>query len=235
MCSSITLNPAASARRAAFTNWATHLRDLGGRHRARDRRSVVERQRARRQRLPPAGLGPESPVRQPRDRGRGLAARVRELDPGHRPLRRPRTRRLAPTLRPGRRTRCRYRPAEIRPSGETAVASVSDQARRRRRRGDPRWTRCQSLGTPSWHEYWHIGETNTRFRNVTSRSFRAENRALIVSPRPLRAAPRPLPPVARAALSLPQTRRGRLRFRAAPKRPTTTPERRRGGGSRAAL
>src|SRR5215471_4494667 len=34
----------------------------------------------------------------------------------------------------------------------------------------PRWTMCQSLGNPSSAEYWHIGETATRFQSTRSRS-----------------------------------------------------------------
>ncbi len=30
----------------------------------------------------------------------------------------------------------------------------------------PRWTRCQSSARPSLAQYWHIGETTTRLRNV---------------------------------------------------------------------
>src|SRR5262249_10932063 len=40
----------------------------------------------------------------------------------------------------------------------------------------PRWTRCQSLANPSTLEYWHIGETATRLRNVTLRMVSGENR-----------------------------------------------------------
>src|SRR4029077_15383440 len=33
----------------------------------------------------------------------------------------------------------------------------------------PKCTKCQSFAYPSALEYWHIGETNTRFANVISR------------------------------------------------------------------
>src|SRR6266436_7951643 len=33
-----------------------------------------------------------------------------------------------------------------------------------------RWAKCQSLASPSFAEYWHIGEITTRFLSVTPRS-----------------------------------------------------------------
>ncbi len=56
---------------------------------------------------------------------------------------------------------------EMRPPGVTAVASQITSAAPPTAR-EPRWTRCQSLAIPSSEEYWHIGETPMRFRNVTS-------------------------------------------------------------------
>src|SRR5258706_2810535 len=40
----------------------------------------------------------------------------------------------------------------------------------------PRWTKCQSLAIPSCAEYWHIGETTTRFLRVMPRRVIGENR-----------------------------------------------------------
>src|SRR4051794_38072799 len=57
---------------------------------------------------------------------------------------------------------------EIRPSGVTTVASVKTRPAPPRAK-EPRCTRCQSFGTPSTAEYWHIGATHTRLRTVTSR------------------------------------------------------------------
>lgn len=38
---------------------------------------------------------------------------------------------------------------------------------------DPKWTICQSVGIPfpSLDEYWHMGDTNTRFLMVSPRIF----------------------------------------------------------------
>src|SRR5437588_11747949 len=41
------------------------------------------------------------------------------------------------------------------------------------------WVKCQSVGTPSSAEYWHIGDTTTRFFSVRPRSLIGENRALM--------------------------------------------------------
>ena len=57
---------------------------------------------------------------------------------------------------------------EILPSGTTAVASLITRPAPPRAK-EPRWTRCQSFGTPSTAEYWHIGATHTRLRTVTPR------------------------------------------------------------------
>jgi hypothetical protein len=57
----------------------------------------------------------------------------------------------------------------MRASGLTALASThtSDAPPTARL---PRCTKCHSLGMPSSLEYWHMGETKTRFRKVTERS-----------------------------------------------------------------
>ena len=67
-------------------------------------------------------------------------------------------------------------PGEIRPSRTTAVASVktSDAPPTARL---PRCTSCQLFGIPSSEEYWHIGETTIRFRNVTERCVNGVKRA----------------------------------------------------------
>jgi len=56
----------------------------------------------------------------------------------------------------------------MRPSGATALASTITAPAPPVARA-PRWTRCQSFGTPSIDEYWHMGETQARLRNSTSR------------------------------------------------------------------
>jgi hypothetical protein len=59
----------------------------------------------------------------------------------------------------------------MRPSELTATASVKMRPAPPIARA-PRWTRCQSVDSPSpaSQEYWHIGETTTRLRRHTSRS-----------------------------------------------------------------
>src|SRR6266481_883666 len=66
----------------------------------------------------------------------------------------------------------------MRPSGRTAVASVRTSPAPPTAR-PPRWTRCQSLAKPSTLEYSHIGETNTRLPNFTSRIASGSNRPAI--------------------------------------------------------
>src|SRR5690606_13385764 len=68
----------------------------------------------------------------------------------------------------------------IRPSGTTAVASAITSPAPPRANW-PRWTRCQSLGTPLWAEYWHMGETHTRLGMRVSRSFSGSKRWLTLS------------------------------------------------------
>src|ERR1700682_419635 len=53
-------------------------------------------------------------------------------------------------------------------SGETPLASTQTNPAPPTAR-EPRCTKCQSFGMPLSEEYWHIGETQTRFRNVTER------------------------------------------------------------------
>ena len=65
----------------------------------------------------------------------------------------------------------------IRPSGDTAVASVITSPAPPTARA-PRWTRCQSFAKPFSAEYWHIGETPTRFGNVTERRANGEKRPI---------------------------------------------------------
>ena len=56
----------------------------------------------------------------------------------------------------------------IRPSGATAVASTTTSPTPPAARL-PRWTRCQSLASPSSELYWHMGDMTTRLRSVTPR------------------------------------------------------------------
>ena len=67
---------------------------------------------------------------------------------------------------------------DMRPSGETAVASTITRAAPPTARL-PRCTRCQSVGSPSRLEYWHMGDTKTRFLNSMRRSLNGENSLLI--------------------------------------------------------
>jgi len=60
-------------------------------------------------------------------------------------------------------------------SAVTAVASVSTTAAPPTARL-PRWTRCQSFAKPSSLEYWHIGDTKMRLRQVTPRIARESSR-----------------------------------------------------------
>ena len=63
---------------------------------------------------------------------------------------------------------------EMRPSGTTAAASVMISPNPPVARA-PRCTRCQSSGTPSVAEYWHIGESQIRLRIVSDRSVIGSN------------------------------------------------------------
>ena len=56
----------------------------------------------------------------------------------------------------------------MRPSAVTADASVITSAAPPTAR-DPRCTRCQSDANPSMLEYWHIGDTTTRWGSVRPR------------------------------------------------------------------
>ena len=64
----------------------------------------------------------------------------------------------------------------------------SSRARRRRGRSEPRCTRCQSVGRPSSEEYWHMGETQTRLRNVVPRRVRGSKSRLTPGVTPAAAA-----------------------------------------------
>src|SRR5436305_9761192 len=63
----------------------------------------------------------------------------------------------------------------MRPSAVTAAASVSTSAAPPPARL-PRWTRCQSLAKPASDEYWHIGETRTRWASSRERSLSGSKR-----------------------------------------------------------
>src|SRR6478736_8910536 len=66
----------------------------------------------------------------------------------------------------------------MRPIASTWVASMQNIAAPDRLRL-LMWVKCQSVGTPSSAEYWHIGDTTTRFFKVRPRSLIGENRALM--------------------------------------------------------
>src|SRR5215468_685797 len=66
---------------------------------------------------------------------------------------------------------------EILPSAVTAVASVNTRPAPPRANA-PRCTRCQSVGWPSTDEYWHIGDTQIRLRNVVPRKVSGANSRL---------------------------------------------------------
>ena len=59
-------------------------------------------------------------------------------------------------------------PGLMRPSRLTSVISAMTSPAPPTARL-PRCTRCQSSGVPSSAEYWHIGETTTRFGSTSSR------------------------------------------------------------------
>src|SRR5712671_5349291 len=65
-------------------------------------------------------------------------------------------------------------PCVMRPRFSTAVASTNTMPAPPWA-NFPRWTRCQSVTSPSRAEYWHIGETTMRFLTATSRSFSLSN------------------------------------------------------------
>ena len=62
----------------------------------------------------------------------------------------------------------------MRPSRLTSVISVMTSPAPPTARL-PRWTRCQSSGVPSSAEYWHMGETTTRFCSTSSRRRKGVN------------------------------------------------------------
>ena len=70
----------------------------------------------------------------------------------------------------------------MRPSGLTAVASVITRPAPPCASA-PRCTRCQSVASPSRPsaEYWHIGDTHTRFGTVRSRMRTGWNSAASVT------------------------------------------------------
>jgi hypothetical protein len=79
----------------------------------------------------------------------------------------------------------------MRPSGTTALASVMTSPAPPAANW-PRCTRCQSSGTPSTAEYWHIGEIQTRFGTVTPRKVMGAKSSTVTwwcnAPGPLRRA-----------------------------------------------
>jgi hypothetical protein len=71
-------------------------------------------------------------------------------------------------------------PCVMRPRFSTAVASTNTTPAPPCA-NLPRWTRCQSPACPSVAEYWHIGETTTRFLRVTPLMVSASNSTQVVS------------------------------------------------------
>ena len=76
----------------------------------------------------------------------------------------------------------------MRPSAETFVISAMTRPAPPIAR-EPRWTRCHSLGAPSADEYWHIGDTTTRFASVNPRSVNGANIGGAAEPSARRGAP----------------------------------------------
>ncbi len=68
---------------------------------------------------------------------------------------------------------------DILPLGSTAVASAIISPAPPTAR-EPRFTKCQSVATPSMELYWHIGETPIRLRRVMSLILYESNRCVIV-------------------------------------------------------
>src|ERR1035438_9820351 len=68
----------------------------------------------------------------------------------------------------------------MRPRASTAVASIITSPAPPTARL-PRCTRCQSDANPSTLEYWHMGDTAIRLRNVISRMVRGVNKCGVVS------------------------------------------------------
>ena len=58
----------------------------------------------------------------------------------------------------------------MRPSAVTEVASMKLSPGPREMM-PPRWAWCQGVNAPSCAEYWHSGDSHTRFWKVTSRIF----------------------------------------------------------------
>ncbi len=79
-------------------------------------------------------------------------------------------------------------PGVIRPSGVTAVASAITRPAPPTARL-PRCTRCQSFTVPSTAEYWHMGETTTRFGSTQSRIRKGANIGSGIDPSSVRGRP----------------------------------------------
>ena len=118
----------------------------------------------------PAALVRAGPCRTavPRAVGRGLAAGVGELDADRGALRVHEVDDPAPGLGLLVVPDARVLRARCGPPGTTADASVMTSPKPPVARA-PRCTRCQSSGTPSVAEYWHIGASQTRLRAVSDR------------------------------------------------------------------
>src|SRR5438105_12862459 len=66
----------------------------------------------------------------------------------------------------------------MRPLASTAVASMQN-APAPDSASELMWVKCQSLASPSWEEYWHIGATMMRLGSVRPRSWIGVNKALM--------------------------------------------------------
>ena len=149
-------------------NASTTSADLGARQLARHLPAVVEGQGAR-ARPPASRLARRAPAGR-RARARRWTPCARRARSGCRAPRRarrgtPRSARKASTWRSDQMPESS---GLMRPSGTTALASTITAPAPPIARA-PRCTRCHSVGTPSCDEYWHIGETQARLRNPTSR------------------------------------------------------------------
>ena len=161
-------NPAASAIRAAWTNWS--------RTRSMSRRSISRGTWL----CGKYGSGEAEMSGQfPSGSGSSIPSHIRRVEPlrpawaSWRAMRAP--------VRPCTNSTMRFQastcsglyipvqPGLIRPSRLTSVISATMRAAPPAARL-PRWTRCQSFGVPSSAEYWHIGDTTMRLERTRSRS-----------------------------------------------------------------
>ena len=151
--------------------------------RARHRRGLAEGQCRRRHRRP-AAIGRRPPRCRPATAASVLALRPAWASwmPGDRALAGDEAGDARPGLGLAVVPQMPVSAGEMRPSADTAVASAMTAPAPPTARL-PRCTRCQSLGTPSIAEYWHIGATTMRLRRVCERCSKgSNNRAKTISP-----------------------------------------------------